>query len=215
MGRPGGSLTETPLPADLYQNAKLRIVRGELLLFPPRPPRPIKIVRVSPVPAATMRLSPGWDLMTDEAGNIAMLSGEAAIAQDAESERRQFEAEASQAAAAVDAIQARSRTTESPPAVVPEPAPPMPARTGSPGRPAAKSSTPAGFRTTSAVKAEEACKNYIAALKERPQNKETAFAEAVEAVKSIGPLSRKAFERAWHDMAPIEWLNAGRRRKSR
>jgi hypothetical protein len=91
-GRAAGSLTETPLPADLYQNAGLRIVRGELLLFPPRPPRPIKIVHVSAVPAATMRLSPEWDLMLDEKGNIAKLSGDAAIEQDAECARRQFEA---------------------------------------------------------------------------------------------------------------------------
>ena len=39
-GRAGCGLTETPLPADLIRNAGLRIVRGELLLFPPRPPRP-------------------------------------------------------------------------------------------------------------------------------------------------------------------------------
>src|SRR5579863_8794916 len=113
-GRAGGSLTETPLPADLYQNAKLRILCGELLLYPPRPPRPIKIVRLSAVPASTMRLSPEWDLMSDEAGHIAMQSGEAAIAQDAESARRQSEAEASQAAAAVAAIQARNRAPEAP-----------------------------------------------------------------------------------------------------
>jgi hypothetical protein len=134
-GRAAGGLTETPLPADLYQNAGLRIVRGELLLFPPRPPRPIKIVRVSAVPAATMRLLPEWDLMIDEKGNIAMLFGDAAIEQDAECARRQFEAEASQAAAAVAAIQARHRAAEAPPATVPEPAAAAPDRTGFPGRP--------------------------------------------------------------------------------
>lgn len=113
-GRAAGSLTETPLPPDLYQNASLRIVRGELLLLPPRPPRPIKIVRVSAVPAVTLRLSPEWDLMSDENGNIAMLSGDAAIEQDAECERRQFEDEASQVAATVAAIEARHRATEAP-----------------------------------------------------------------------------------------------------
>lgn len=113
-GRAAGSLTETPLPADLYQNAGLRIVRGELLLFPPRPPRPIKIVRVSAVPAKTMRLSPEWDLMLDEKGNIAMLSGDAAIEQDAECARRQFEDETSQVVAAVAAIQAHHPAAEAP-----------------------------------------------------------------------------------------------------
>lgn len=68
-------------------------------------------------------------------------------------------------------------------------------------RPAAKPPTPAGFRTTSAVNAEEACRHYITALKERPQNKETAFAEAIEALKSSGHLSRKAFDRAWREGA--------------
>jgi len=134
-GRAAGALTETPLPADLYQNAGLRIVRGELLLLPPRPPRPIKIVRVSAVPATTMRLSPEWDLMLDEAGNIAMLSGDAAIEQDAECARRRFEAEASQATAAVAAIQARYPGAEAPPKTAPEPAPAAPDRTGFPGRP--------------------------------------------------------------------------------
>ena len=134
-GRAAGSLTETPLPADLYQNAGLRMARGELLLFPPRPPRPIKIVRVSPVATATLRLSPEWDLMVDEAGNIAVLFGEAAIEQDAECARRQFEAGASQAAAAVAAIQARHRAAEAPPMAAPEPAPGAPDRTGFPGRP--------------------------------------------------------------------------------
>jgi hypothetical protein len=111
-GRAAGSLTETPLPADLYQNARLRIVRGELLLYPPRPPRPIKIVRVSAVLTRTMRLSPEWDLMVDEQGNIAMLSGDATIKQDAECARRQSEDEASQVAAAVAAIEARRRDME-------------------------------------------------------------------------------------------------------
>ena len=111
-GRAAGSLTETPLPADLYQNARLRIVRGELLLYPPRPPRPIKIVRADAVPTRTMRLSPEWDLMVDEQGNIAMLSGDAAIEQDAECARRQSEDEASQVAAAVAAIEARNHALE-------------------------------------------------------------------------------------------------------
>lgn len=81
--------------------------------------------------------------------------------------------------------------------------------------PTARPPTPAGFRTTSAVTAEDACREYIAALSERPQNKETAFVEAREAVKSSGHLSRKAFERAWRDKAPSAWLKAGRRRKPR
>jgi hypothetical protein len=113
-GRAAGSLTETPLPADLYQNARLRIVRGELLLYPPRPPRPIKIVRVSAVPTRTIRLSPEWDLMVDQRGNIAILSGDAAIEQDAECARRQTEDEASQVTAAVATIEARHRAAEVP-----------------------------------------------------------------------------------------------------
>lgn len=135
-GRASGSLSETPLPADLYQNARLRIEQGELLLYPPRQPRPIKIVRVAAVPPATIRLSPERDLMLDQAGNMAMLSGDAAIEQDAESAGRHFEAKASQAAAVVAAIKARHSAAEAAsPVTAPEPAPAAPDRTGLPGRP--------------------------------------------------------------------------------
>ena len=79
--------------------------------------------------------------------------------------------------------------------------------------PTARPPTPAGFRTTNAVAVEDACREHIAALSERPQNKETAFAEAREAVKSSGHLSRKAFERAWRDKVPSAWRKAGCRGK--
>jgi len=72
---------------------------------------------------------------------------------------------------------------------------------------------PSGIRTNKARSAEDKCREWIGALKARPLNKEEAFAEAKVAVQNIGPLSRKAFERAWAATAPLEWLEPGRRKR--
>ena len=74
---------------------------------------------------------------------------------------------------------------------------------------------PSGIQIIRAVDAEGACRDWIANLNERPANKDEAFAEARAAVAGIGPLSRKAFDRAWAAAAPVQWQSAGRRRKPR
>jgi hypothetical protein len=67
-----------------------------------------------------------------------------------------------------------------------------------------------GTRTNKAEAAEEACRRWITGLKERPAKKDAAFEAAKDAVASIGPLSRKAFDRAWGTAAPGAWKKAGR-----
>jgi hypothetical protein len=73
--------------------------------------------------------------------------------------------------------------------------------------------TPSGTRTNRAAAAEKACVKWIARLKERP-TKDWAFERAQAAIKETGPLSRKAFERAWATAAPADWKRGGRRRIS-
>jgi len=70
-----------------------------------------------------------------------------------------------------------------------------------------------GTRTTTDEKVEVACGEWIAALAQRPRNKETAFAEAKAAVAHIGALSYKAFDRAWANRAPGDWKKPGRPKK--
>jgi hypothetical protein len=73
---------------------------------------------------------------------------------------------------------------------------------------------PSGISTNRAKNAEEACLQWLKALTKRPPNKDVAYADAQIAVKDIGPLSRKAFERVWPSAVPIAWLKAGRRKGS-
>jgi hypothetical protein len=73
---------------------------------------------------------------------------------------------------------------------------------------------PSGIRTNKAETAETACREWLAGVTERPPSKDVAFEEARDVVKQIGPLSRKAFERAWAREARAEWKRGGRRRKS-
>ena len=68
-------------------------------------------------------------------------------------------------------------------------------------------------RTNREAKAEEECGQWILSLKERPQNKDIAFAGAAAAVARVGRLSRKAFERQWAINARPEWKRGGRRRR--
>jgi hypothetical protein len=70
-----------------------------------------------------------------------------------------------------------------------------------------------GTRTTTDERVETACGEWIAVLKERPRNKETAFAEVKAAVAHIGALSYKAFDRAWANRAPGDWKKPGRPKK--
>jgi hypothetical protein len=77
------------------------------------------------------------------------------------------------------------------------------------------SEPPAGIRTNKAAAAEQACRQWIAGLKERPANTDEAFAQARAAVAHIGPLSGRAFERAWARKAPVDWRLGGRRKKVR
>jgi hypothetical protein len=72
----------------------------------------------------------------------------------------------------------------------------------------------AGIRTNRAANAETACREYLSGLEQnqRPENKDAAFVTAKEAAANIGPLSRKAFERAWQASVPPGWHTAGRRR---
>jgi hypothetical protein len=74
------------------------------------------------------------------------------------------------------------------------------------------SATPSGIRTNRAAAAEEACQQWLSTVKERPANKEAAFEAAKDAVAKTGPLSRKAFERAWAAGARVAWKKPGRRR---
>jgi hypothetical protein len=69
---------------------------------------------------------------------------------------------------------------------------------------------PSGIRTNRAADAESACETFIAGLTERPQNKDAAFEAAQNHCGEA--LSRKAFDRAWANMARAEWKRAGRRR---
>jgi hypothetical protein len=71
-----------------------------------------------------------------------------------------------------------------------------------------------GIRTVSDETAEGACGEWIAGLPERPRNKETAFADAKDAVANIGTLSYKAFERAWATNARDDWKKPGRRKET-
>jgi hypothetical protein len=89
---------------------------------------------------------------------------------------------------------------------------PQPEIVASDGGETPKPSTPSGIRTTTAEKAEAACGAWIAALAERPKNKPTAFEQAKAEVAHIGPLSERAFERAWAARAPTWWKQAGRRK---
>jgi hypothetical protein len=82
---------------------------------------------------------------------------------------------------------------------------------GSPG-PDPLPATPAGIRTTKALKAERACEHWIRSQKERPASKDAAFELARAAVKTEGTLSRNAFDRAWANAALTEWKAAGRRK---
>jgi hypothetical protein len=79
--------------------------------------------------------------------------------------------------------------------------------------PASEENTPSGIRTNRAAAAEQACGRFISDLTERPANKDTAFKDAKTAVKSIGQLSRKAFERQWAINIRSEWKKAGSRKK--
>jgi hypothetical protein len=69
-----------------------------------------------------------------------------------------------------------------------------------------------GVRTNKSVRAEDACREWISNLSERPASKEIAFAAAAAAVNYVGMLTRKAFDRAWANSARPEWKLAGRRR---
>lgn len=80
-------------------------------------------------------------------------------------------------------------------------------------KPLAVASHTSGTRTTTDEKVEVACREWIAALTERPRDKETAFAKAKAAVVHIGALSHKAFDRAWANRAPGDWKEPGRRKK--
>ena len=73
---------------------------------------------------------------------------------------------------------------------------------------------PSGVRTNKAAAAEEACEEWIAGLSEQPENKDAAFEDAEKNVAPIGPLSRKAFERAWDKRARPEWKRPGRRKQA-
>jgi hypothetical protein len=79
----------------------------------------------------------------------------------------------------------------------------------------APASPRSGVRTNRAAAAEKACGQWIARLKERPPNIDTAFKAAKAAMASVGTLSRKAFDRAWASAARAEWKRGGRRKKAR
>lgn len=72
--------------------------------------------------------------------------------------------------------------------------------------------SPSGTRTNKAEAAEEACRQWLGSLSKRPASKDAAFAQAQAAVKEIGPLSRKAFDREWATSVPAGWKHAGRRK---
>jgi hypothetical protein len=78
---------------------------------------------------------------------------------------------------------------------------------------AAKAELPSGIRTNRAEDAEAACGDWIRKLAERPTNKAAAFERAKAEVAFVGPLSGKAFDRAWARSAPTEWKRAGRRKQ--
>jgi hypothetical protein len=73
-----------------------------------------------------------------------------------------------------------------------------------------RSLRPSGTRTNRAAANERACGEWLAGLTERPKSKDAAFQAAVI---QIGPLSRKAFDRAWASNVPPEWKHAGRRKR--
>src|SRR5579875_1352985 len=83
----------------------------------------------------------------------------------------------------------------------------------SPRQEAQSTPPPSGIRTTRQMRAEAACAEYLRNLTPAPANKEAAFAAAKRAVADIGPLSRKAFERAWANAALAAWRFPGRRGK--
>jgi hypothetical protein len=70
-----------------------------------------------------------------------------------------------------------------------------------------------GFRTTTEKRAEDAAGKWIKSLKPRPKNQEDAFERCRQEVASFGHLSRRAFDRAWHNNAPEEWQLPGRRKR--
>lgn len=82
--------------------------------------------------------------------------------------------------------------------------------------PADRTSAPIGYgyRTNREASAEEACASWFSGLDRAPGNKDATFAAARAAVDYIGPLSRKAFDRAWARSAPSNWRRPGRRRKN-
>ena len=70
-----------------------------------------------------------------------------------------------------------------------------------------------GFRTTKEKSAEDAAGEWIKRLNTRPKSKEDAFERCRVEVASFGDLSRRAFDRVWHNNAPKEWQLAGRRKR--
>jgi hypothetical protein len=71
---------------------------------------------------------------------------------------------------------------------------------------------PSGIRTTTDENVETACGDWLESLSPQPRNKEAAFEAAKAAVKHIGVLSRKGFDRQWANRAPAGWKQAGRRK---
>jgi hypothetical protein len=73
---------------------------------------------------------------------------------------------------------------------------------------------PIGYRTQQDQRAEVACENWLVSTDLVPKDKDAAFLAAKAAVAAIGPLSRKAFDRAWAHAAPAAWRQPGRRPKT-
>jgi hypothetical protein len=87
------------------------------------------------------------------------------------------------------------------------------------GLPAPATTTPefSGFRTTSAVKAEQAAGELMVELvkrAQRPASIPDLIKDLREKVARIGHLSDAAAERQWAKYAPLEWKKGGRRKKS-
>ena len=70
-----------------------------------------------------------------------------------------------------------------------------------------------GTHTNRAADAEKAAGRMLTGLKERPKNKDEAFNQIRDAVQHTGPLSRKAFDRAWAGSVSVNWKRGGRRKK--
>ena len=75
-------------------------------------------------------------------------------------------------------------------------------------------STKSGVRTTSEERAAAKAGELIAALKERPENRESAYNQIRAAVAPIGNLTARGFQFAWAQNARPEWRKGGRRKKS-